>query len=148
MHLGSCLGSSSDKSISCHYPTHPSWSLFLPVCVDEIPWRINSTNKQTRTRSHCRYVSGQMGTAELNKKGVDWQEQNQDVRVDWNNRNKNRKRCNIIALHTLLPPCALHRTMPLLYSLHLHLHYTCLVALQIYFLHVFNLGLNEETLLT
>jgi hypothetical protein len=38
--------------------------------------------------------------------------------------------------------------MPLLYSLHLHLHYTCLVALQIYSLHVFNLGLNGETFLT
>jgi hypothetical protein len=37
--------------------------------------------------------------------------------------------------------------MPLLYILHL-LHYTCLVALRIYFLHVFNLGLNEEMFLT
>jgi hypothetical protein len=38
--------------------------------------------------------------------------------------------------------------MPLLYSLHLHFHYTCLVALRTYSLHVFNLGLNGETLLT
>jgi hypothetical protein len=45
-------------------------------------------------------------------------------------------------------PHALHHVMPLLYSLHLHFHYACLVALWIYFLHVFNLGLDEGTFLT
>jgi hypothetical protein len=38
--------------------------------------------------------------------------------------------------------------MRLLYSLHLHFHYTCLVASQIYSLYVFNLGLDGEMLLT
>jgi hypothetical protein len=38
--------------------------------------------------------------------------------------------------------------MPLLYSLHLHFHCTCLVASRIYSLYVFNLGLDEEMLLT
>jgi hypothetical protein len=38
--------------------------------------------------------------------------------------------------------------VPLLYSLHLHFHRTCLVASQICSLYVFNLGLDEETLLT
>jgi hypothetical protein len=50
---------------------------------------------------HFRYVSGQMGMAELNEKvsiGRSKTKMSEQSRVDQNNGNKNRKRCDIIAL--------------------------------------------------